>query len=91
MPILQVNELRRMWLAVYEARTKELQLYIKYVLTNLRGKDSRAPWDLWNVNIKMLLKKILHHEISFAYKTQCGSSLLQTEGKKVKLSPCLTN
>jgi hypothetical protein len=37
---------------------------------------------VWSDNIEMLLKKILHHEVSYTYKTECGSRFLQTEGKQ---------
>jgi hypothetical protein len=67
---------------VYEARKEEMRNVLKTYLEKSQGKCSGRTWNMWDVNIKMLLNNILHHEVSYTYKTECGSSLLQTDDRK---------
>jgi hypothetical protein len=79
--ILRVNELRRIWLAVHEARMEEMGTVHKISFEKSQGKCTTAPCVVLGGNIGMVLK-ILHHEVSYTYEIECGSPLLQTEGKQ---------
>jgi hypothetical protein len=73
---------------VHEARTEEMGTVHKARLKKSQGKGTGALWDVWGINIEILLKKILHQELLrnhsigpvYIFSNRCVNSSLMSSG-----------